>query len=158
LVARSPTSRPVHDLDSYRSESVGGKVLATHGPRGGRCPGSLSGFAPRPPSRPARGQAVMPDGIRMRSGGPRAGPRLGGFPAATVAILATLSGGAALAAEPAPRSLFATIIVGLVALERHEIAALALTLGVIFFAVVTAIALVRTRARAGEREAAARAE
>jgi len=33
------------------------------------------------------------------------------------------------------------------ALERHEIAALALTLGVILFAVVTAIALLRTRAR-----------
>jgi signal transduction histidine kinase len=100
----------------------------------------------------------MPDGIRMRSGGPRARPRLGGFAAATIAILATASGGAALAAEPVPRSLFAAVIAAFAALERHEIAALALTLGVVFFAVVTAIALVRTRARAGEREAAARAE
>src|SRR5262249_34389249 len=57
-----------------------------------------------------------------------------------------------------PRSLFATIIAGLTALERHEIAALALTLGVVFFAVLAAIALVRTRARASESEAAARAE
>ena len=38
------------------------------------------------------------------------------------------------------------------ALDRHEIAALALTLGVILFAVVTAIALLRTRTRAA-REA-----
>jgi signal transduction histidine kinase len=99
----------------------------------------------------------MPDGIRMRSGGPRAGPRLGGFAAATIAILATVSGGAALAAEPVPRSLF-VVIAALAALERHEIAALALTLGVVLFAVLAAIALVRTRARAGEREAMARAE
>jgi signal transduction histidine kinase len=100
----------------------------------------------------------MPDGIRMRSGGPRAGPRLSGFAAATIAILATLSGGAALAAEPAPRSLFAAVIVGFAALERHEVAALALTLGVVLFAVLAAITLVRTRARASVREAAARAE
>src|SRR5439155_16880732 len=37
---------------------------------------------------------------------------------------------------------------------RHEIAALALTLGVILFAVATAIALLRTRQRAAERLAA----
>ena len=100
----------------------------------------------------------MPDGIRMTSGGPRARPRLGGFAAATIAILATVSGGAALAAEPVPRSLFAAVIAAFAALERHEVAALALTLGVVLFAVLAAIALVRTRARAGEREAAARAE
>ena len=94
----------------------------------------------------------------MRSGGPLAGPRLGGFRAATIAILATLSGGPALAAERAPLSLFATVIAAFAALERHEIAALALTLGVVCFAVVTAIALVRTRAGAAAREAAARAE
>ena len=41
-------------------------------------------------------------------------------------------------------------------LEQHEIAALALILGVLFFAVVTAILLVRTRARAAGNEAAAR--
>ncbi|HML12987.1 MAG TPA: hypothetical protein VK456_06745, partial [Xanthobacteraceae bacterium] len=90
----------------------------------------------------------------MRSGGPLAGPRLGGFRAATIAILATLSGGPALAAERAPLSLFATVIAAFAALERHEIAALALTLGVVCFAVVTAIALVRTRAGAAAREAA----
>lgn len=43
-------------------------------------------------------------------------------------------------------------------LERHELAALALTLGTICFAVVTAIALVRSHARAARTDAAARAE
>src|ERR1700722_17625893 len=43
-------------------------------------------------------------------------------------------------------------------LDRHEIAALALTLGILCFAVVTAIMLVRTRRRLGETEAAARDE
>src|SRR5205085_691345 len=44
------------------------------------------------------------------------------------------------------------------ALERHEIAALTLTLGVILFAVATAIALLRTRRRAAERLAACHQE
>ncbi len=43
-------------------------------------------------------------------------------------------------------------------LDRHELAALAVTLGILAFAVVTAIALVRARARAEHAEAAARAE
>jgi signal transduction histidine kinase len=46
----------------------------------------------------------------------------------------------------------------LAALDRYETAALALTLGVILFAVVTAIVLLRTRARAQRSEADARAE
>ncbi|MBV8825100.1 MAG: PAS-domain containing protein [Hyphomicrobiales bacterium] len=92
----------------------------------------------------------------MTSGGPRAGPRYGGFAAATAAIFATAS--PALAAEPARPSLFATVIAAFGALERHEIAALALTLGVVCFAVMAAIALVRTRATAAAREKDARAE
>ncbi|MFL6796517.1 MAG: PAS-domain containing protein [Xanthobacteraceae bacterium] len=43
-------------------------------------------------------------------------------------------------------------------LERHELAALALTLGILCFAVITAILLVRTRARLAAVEAAARDE
>ncbi|MES1154899.1 MAG: PAS-domain containing protein, partial [Pseudorhodoplanes sp.] len=43
-------------------------------------------------------------------------------------------------------------------LERHEIISLALTLGVLFFAVVTAIMLVRARRRAAENETALRNE
>jgi signal transduction histidine kinase len=101
----------------------------------------------------------MPDPIRMSTGGPCAGPRLRGCVAATVAVL-TAAGcpTPALAAEPVRRSLFETIATAFAALERHEIAALALTLGVVCFAVVTAIALVRTRARASQLEAAARAD
>ena len=49
-------------------------------------------------------------------------------------------------------------IAAFLALDRHEIAALALTLGILCFAVVTAILLVRTRARLAETEAAARDE
>src|ERR1700747_399878 len=101
----------------------------------------------------------MPDTIRRGRGGPRPGPPFGGFAGVPVAILTVPAwSGAALAAEPARRSLFQTVTTAFAALERHEIAALALTIGVVCFAVVTAIALARTRTRAGEREAAARAE
>src|SRR5712691_3377258 len=100
----------------------------------------------------------MPDTIRMRSGGPRAGTRFGGF-VRTTAILAAIMGPApALADDPAYQTLLDLYSTAFAALERHEIAALALTLGVVCFAVVTAIALVRTRARAGRMEAAARAD
>jgi signal transduction histidine kinase len=98
----------------------------------------------------------MPDGIRMKSGGPRARPRLGGFGAAAIAIVATAA--PALAAEGTPPSLFRTVLSAFAALERHEIAALALTLGVVWFAVVAAIALLRTRAGAATRERTARTE
>jgi hypothetical protein len=43
-------------------------------------------------------------------------------------------------------------------LESHELAALALTLGIVLFAVVTAIMLVRTRQRAAAAETEARRE
>ena len=100
----------------------------------------------------------MPDTIRTLSGGPGGGPRLRGFANALAAAMAAAAAPApALAAEPG-RSLVATFLTAFAALERHEIAALALTLGVVCFAVVTAIALVRTRMRANEREAAARAD
>jgi signal transduction histidine kinase len=46
----------------------------------------------------------------------------------------------------------------LATLDRHELAALALTLGILAFAVLTAILLMRTRVRAAQTEAAARAE
>jgi signal transduction histidine kinase len=100
----------------------------------------------------------MPDGIRMRSGGPCAGPRLGGFGAAAIAIVATATAAPAWAAEATPPSLFRAVAAAFGALERHEIAALALTLGVVCFAVLTAIALVRTRATAAASERSARAE
>jgi signal transduction histidine kinase len=100
----------------------------------------------------------MPHRIRMRSGGPRAGPRFGGFALATIAVLASAVTSPAAAADSVPLSRFAPVIAAFAALERHELAALALTLGVVCFAVLTAIALVRTRASAAASETAARAE
>lgn len=53
---------------------------------------------------------------------------------------------------------FEGVLYALVHLDRHELAQLALTLGILFFAVTTAIALVRTRARTAEKLAAAKHE
>jgi len=53
-------------------------------------------------------------------------------------------------------SLAAPYLAAFTRLEQHEIAALALILGVVFFAVFTAILLVRTHARGTISEAAAR--
>ena len=55
-------------------------------------------------------------------------------------------------------SLLSAYIDAAFSLDRYEAAALALTLGVIFFATVTAIMLVRTRARAAVIDAQARAD
>src|SRR5450631_3797094 len=60
------------------------------------------------------------------------------------------------AAEPAEVVTLGAYVSALSQLDRHEIAALALTLGILCFAVVTAIMLVRTRRRLAETEAAAR--
>ncbi len=88
----------------------------------------------------------MPDMIRATSGSLHAHPRRGGF---LVAVATTL-----LCVTPARADGFALpslldpYIAALASLDRHEIAALTLTLGILFFAVVTAILLVRTRVRA----------
>jgi signal transduction histidine kinase len=55
-------------------------------------------------------------------------------------------------------SLLEAYIAAFALLDQHEVAALALTLGILCFAVVTAILLVRTRRRLGQVEAAARDE
>ena len=58
------------------------------------------------------------------------------------------AGATAAQAETAPRApVVDSYIAALFALERHEIAALGLTLGILAFAVVTAILLLRTRER-----------
>src|SRR6266508_2098239 len=107
----------------------------------------------------------MPDTIRITGGSLRAHPRRGGFrTAVTVAtaafgIAASLGPGRANDAVPAfEGSALDAYIAAFLQLDRHEIAALALTLGILCFAVVTAILLVRTRRRLGETEAAARDE
>src|SRR5947209_19198661 len=101
----------------------------------------------------------MPDTIRVRSGRHPAGPHGCGF-ARTFAVSLMVAGTSSTAGAAAlpDWSLIGNYVAALGTLERHELAALALTLGIIFFAVVTAIALVRTRARAASRDAAARAD
>jgi len=99
----------------------------------------------------------MPDSIRTGSGGHEVGPRLSGLPSALVPMLALLL-------HPAPAwaadstAILAPYAKAFVSLERHEVAALALTVGIVCFAVMTAIALVRTRRQASARNAAARAD
>ena len=73
----------------------------------------------------------------------------------TAAQAATQAAAYVQAAAPANVDLY---INAFTSLDRHEIAALALTLGVVLFAVVTSIMLVRTRQRAATAEIAARNE
>ena len=102
----------------------------------------------------------MPETVRAASGGRQAHPRRSGFLACCVA--------AAWGAACDPTHALPTDGLGLGGpqsgslkayirrvrtLDRHDIAATALTLGVLFFAVTTAILLVRTRTRAAAAEA-----
>jgi signal transduction histidine kinase len=110
----------------------------------------------------------MPDAIRTTVESFGAHPQRGGFRAgATLVFAAVLLG--ALAAVTGARaeevsgaaggySLFDAYLAALFALNRQEMAALALTLGILCFAVVTAIMLVRTRRRLAEVETAMRDE
>src|SRR5262245_27490870 len=118
------------------------------------------------------GQAGMPDPIRIAVEGVGAHPqhrtracartRGGALCAAgAIALSALLPCGRACAATASARYEFPTFeayISALPLLDRDEIAALALTLGILCFAVVTAILFVRTRRRLAEVEAAARDE
>ena len=98
----------------------------------------------------------MPDRSGRRAGACRAHPRRGGFLAA-VAYACFSS-----PPPPTPRSsIFRRSIPpspGFTGLNQHDVAGLALTLGILLFAVVTAVMLVRTRSRAAQAEIAAREE
>ncbi|MEA3058480.1 MAG: hypothetical protein QOF34_1295 [Sphingomonadales bacterium] len=105
----------------------------------------------------------MPDTIRSTGGGRWAPPRHGGFRAAAAAVvtLPIRSGelhaqGGRGAAVPHDSSLFHAYVSAIGQLSGHELAALALTLGILCFGVVTAIMLVRARQRLAESELAAR--
>ena len=99
----------------------------------------------------------MPGAVRRKGGGRRAGSRKRGFAAPCLAGLAMLA--AAIAAPQASaQPILPVLLDALSQMQRHEIAGLALTLGVIAFAVITSIMLVRTRARAAEANDRARAE
>jgi signal transduction histidine kinase len=93
----------------------------------------------------------------VRSGSRRAHPRRGAGFFGLLAALSPFSSHAASAQDGGGGALD-LYLSAIAALHRHELAALALTLGILVFAVVTAIMLVRTRARADLAEAAARAE
>src|SRR5262249_32274437 len=120
------------------------------------------------PVNAAMGQAGMPDPIRIAVEGvgahpqhqarARAGARAsdGALRAGTIVLSALLPCGRACAATASARYEFPTFeayISALPLLDRDEIAALALTLGILCFAVVTAILFVRTRRRLAEVEA-----
>jgi signal transduction histidine kinase len=113
----------------------------------------------------------MPDTIRTSGGGHKAHPRRGGFRIAVVVVLTSILvaiGGTAantqptVPADPAPAgsapSIMEALLNGFALLDRHEIIGTAITLSVIFFAVMTAIMLVRTRERLAVTEANARDE
>ena len=97
----------------------------------------------------------MPEMIRAKGGSLQARLRkIGLWTAAAVCALSLASGAVA---QDATRWPFGSAhLAALAGLDRHEIAALTLILGVLFFAVVTAVLLVRTHARASASEAAAR--
>jgi signal transduction histidine kinase len=106
----------------------------------------------------------MPDTIRITGASVGARPQHNGFRAALVAAVATIAATAARGEiatgppVPAPPSPVEAYLDAFAQLDRHEIAALALTLGILCFAVMTAIMLVRTRARLAALDASTRDE
>jgi signal transduction histidine kinase len=96
----------------------------------------------------------MPDTIRATCGSIRAHPQRRGAPCVLAALSLLLSAPSADAAS-FPLDAYTQALLGL---DRHDLIVLALTLGVLCFAVIVAILLVRTRADAARRETAARAE
>src|SRR5580692_8169250 len=111
----------------------------------------------------------MPDTIRITGGGVwvqrgRSGYRTAiaaGLGWATAPVVAALPAHAQVAdrvIHQAPVPTIGAYMSAIAQLDRHEIAALALTLGILCFAVVTAIMLVRTRRRLAAMSESARDE
>src|ERR1041384_1769693 len=96
----------------------------------------------------------MPDTIRKRCGTTH--PWRGRFAQGAAALTILLPGSAW--AQTRLLHPISDYFDAFASLQRHEIAALTLSLGVILFAVATAIALLRTRARAARELAVCRAE
>src|ERR1700684_2042653 len=98
----------------------------------------------------------MPDTIRIHGGSiwnRRWRSRHGAAIASGLCLTASLP---ARAAQPVEVVTLGAYVSAVSQLDSHEIAALGLTLGILCFAVVTAIMLVRTRRRLAETEADAR--
>ena len=99
----------------------------------------------------------MPDTIRARSGG-CAHVQRGGCLLAAGAIAACVWAEPARAEDEALHTLQNAIVTAFANLDRHELVTLALILGLLLFTVVTAIMLVRARARAAKAETVSRDE
>jgi signal transduction histidine kinase len=95
----------------------------------------------------------MPDMIRAKMGELRTHLRHYSRPLAIALTLPQMTGLAYGKDWPEPRAADLTVFTGH---EQYEIAALTLVLGIIIFALIAAIMLVRTRTAAAEAEAAAR--
>src|SRR5712691_4314678 len=95
----------------------------------------------------------MPETIRATSGRLHPRPLRDGFAAGIAAMVVDTM--PARADGPSLHGVDA-YVEAFAALDRHEIAALVLTLGVLFFAVTTAVLLVRTRLRTASAQAAYR--
>jgi hypothetical protein len=106
----------------------------------------------------AVGQNGMPDSIRMTGGSLRAQPPHNGLCASIAASLSpiglVLGPSAAYAATGESVSVLDSLLA--IQIDRPELIAVALTLGILCFAVVTSIMLVRTSRRLAETEASAR--
>jgi len=97
----------------------------------------------------------MPELIRAKNERLRSRPRWRGFLAAAAWLF---SANAPARAEFDPLNLFDVSLATIANVSRPEVATLTLTLGLLCFAVLTAITLVRTRARAARSDSAARDE
>src|SRR5262245_60474721 len=87
--------------------------------------------------------------IRSKCGRLSASPRRSGFLAGLVLLCLPLS---AYASETGELSTLGFYMAAFAELERHEFAALGLTLGILCFAVVNAVLLVRSRRQAAEAD------
>jgi signal transduction histidine kinase len=97
----------------------------------------------------------MPEKFRRTGGRFCSHPRRNGFRFAAITV-ATAVGSAPARAEGAGLPDFSEYIHALTTLNRSEIVAMVLTLGVLVFGVVTAVMLVRTRIRAASAESTLR--
>src|SRR5580658_7572423 len=98
----------------------------------------------------------MPDTIRISGGCAR--PWQNGFRAAVVGATGATLPAAAHAEQQPSLALHELVLSAQDSIDRHEIAVLALVLGLILFTVVTAILLLRTRVRAARLESWSREE
>ena len=137
-------SGTVHDLDSFGAIPLESKVK--------QFAGALAMDPLAMAVTASRGKRGMPDTIR-RSGG-YARPWRGGFPLA-IGALAPLP---ARADGPPTLALHELVLGASRSIDRHEVAVLVLLVGLLLFAVVTAILLLQARAGWARLEASSRDE